>query len=395
MKILVVHNSYQQRGGEDQVVDQEVELLRSHGQEVEVYSVSNHQIQGIAGKLRAATSTHYSKASKSHLRNRILKSRPDLVHVHNFFPILTPSIYEACLESGTPVVQTLHNYRTVCSNGLLMRQGKPCEVCITRSPYHGVRYRCYRQSAVATLPVARMIRHHRKAGTWECQVSRFITLTQFAKSKFIQAGFPANKIDIKPNFVPDPFDGSSNAMTHRPNHAPVALYVGRFSEEKGIRTLLRAWREADVELRMVGSGPLESEIRSAGLPNIKLVGRLDSKGVREEMQKAHFLILPSECYEGFPLVIAEAFASGLPVIATELGSMAEIVDEGESGLKFAPGSEEQLLNQVKKLTRSMNLLNSMSARARRIYEEKYTPKINAEQLLDIYKRALPRRTSGS
>lgn len=381
MRILQVHNVYQRHGGEDVVAAIEKTQLEDRGNEVELLTVSNDAIQGMAGQAITAWRTGYSRYGRALLRDTLARWPADIVHVHNFFPLLSPSIYDACQDAGVPVVQTLHNYRTICAGGLLQRGGKPCEDCIGGSPYRAVLHKCYRDSSLGSLVVARMVDTHHRRGTWSSKVDRFIALTDFAKGRFIAAGFPADKIAVKPNFVADP--GAMDAGAVRSS----AVFVGRISQEKGIATLLAAWRELDIPLRMLGEGPMAADVREAALPNVAPLGARDRESVYEEMQRAAFLVFPSICYEGFPMTFAEAFAHGLPVIASRLGAMAEIIEDGVTGLHFKPGDSDDLVLKVRWANSHPDEMRRMGANARRVYEEKYTSAVNYRQLMDIFERA--------
>ncbi|MGZ6311668.1 MAG: glycosyltransferase, partial [Bdellovibrionota bacterium] len=254
----------------------------------------------------------------------------------------------------------------------------PCEDCITGSPYQGAIHGCYRESRIGSLPVARMIATHRRQGTWNSQVGRFIALSDFAKSRFVRAGFEAERIVVKPNFVSDP------GVAERSSGPRRAVYVGRLSPEKGIRTLVRAWRELDLELRVIGDGPLESELRASAPSQVTFLGRLAPEEVLGEMRGASFLVVPSECYENFPLVIAEAYAAGLPVLASNLGSVAEVVEPGVHGERFVPGDADDLAAAARRLTAGQADLAKFARNCRRTYEEKYSPETNLRKLLTIY-----------
>ncbi len=378
MRILQVHNTYQKAGGEDAVVANEGALLTGKGHEVRLWSVSNDEIVGAWAKLKTAWQTPYSHTARRRVAAAIADFAPDVVHVHNFFPLITPSVYDACRDAGVPVVQTLHNYRTICAGALLLRNGRPCEDCIGGSPYQGALHGCYRGSRPGSLAVARMIARHRGQGTWRTKVDRFIALTEFAKAKFVEAGFPAEKIAVKPNFVED--RGPQEAETERNG----ALFVGRLSPEKGIGTLLTAWRDLDVQLRIAGDGPLLSMAQGTASPNVVPLGKLPPEAVNQEMTRAAFLVMPSDWYEGFPVTLAEAFCRGLPVIASRLGAMAEIVEDGVIGLHFTPGDAQDLAAKVRWAADHPEEMRRMGANARRAYEEKYTPEANLRQLMAIY-----------
>ena len=392
MKILLAHNRYQLAGGEDAVVAAEHDLLAENGHNVRLFSVTNDAIAGLSAKLRAAARTAGSAWGRDAMAREIAAFRPDIVHVHNFFPLLSPSVYDACRDAGVAVVQTLHNYRLICPGGLLMRGGRPCEDCVGASPWRAVLHRCYRGSALGSAAVARMVDTHRRRGTWRSKVDRFIALTEFARSKFAAAGFPADRIAVKPNFVAD--------RARRPEGDRAgALFVGRLSTEKGIATLLSAWRTLDMPLRIAGTGPMEGEMLNAGLPTVTMLGHSTAEAVAEEMARAAFLLVPSVCYENFPVTLAEAFCQGLPVIASRLGAMAEIVEDGVTGLHFTAGDAADLAAKVRWAADHPEDMRRMGRNARRIYEEKYTPAANYTRLRAIYddaigSRAVDRRHSG-
>ena len=386
MKILFVHNRYQQAGGEDNVVAAEARLLADHGHDVELWSVDNKDLPaGLTGKIKTALATSYSPASRALAQGKLQSFKPDVVHVHNFFPQISPSIYDACLDEGVPIVQTLHNYRLICPGAMLMRNGKICEQCITGSPYQAAWYGCYRGSKVGSLVVAHMVAQHRQQGTWQHKVNRFIALTDFAKGKFVEAGFPADKIMVKANFVYDPLAESPRINPATPGFA---LFVGRISEEKGIKTLLKAWSTLDDKtlLKVAGAGPLDDLLACKN--NIEALGLQNSDEISHLMQQAAFLILPSECYEGFPLVLVEAFAHGLPVLASNLGSMADIIKDGETGLLFTPGDAIDLARKVKWLLNNPLKAQELGENARRTFLEKYTPEQNYAELMAIYEDAI-------
>lgn len=387
MKILLIHNQYQHAGGEDAVVAAEQQLLLDHGHDIELWQVDNKNLpSGLIGKAKTALATSYSHASKASAIEKIRSFKPDLVHVHNFFPQISPSIYDACIGLQTPVVQTLHNYRLICPGALLMRAGAICELCVTGSPYQAVRYGCYRGSTAGSLVVAHMVAKHRQQGTWQHKVNRFIALTDFAKAKFIEAGFPEHKISVKPNFVSTPIDnGTSQRNGQTP---PYGLYVGRLSQEKGIKTLMSAWQKlpSPIPLKIAGDGNLTGLCQNQ--PNIELLGFQNPASIHNLMREAAFLVMPSECYEGFPMVLGEALAHGLPIITSNLGSMAEIIQHGKNGLLFEAYNPSALAAQVQYLVANPDLQQQISAAARLDYLNNYTPETNYQCLLDIYRQAI-------
>ncbi len=383
MHILLLHNTYQQAGGEDTTLENEKTLLRQHGHDVSVFTVSNDSIRGLWRKVATAWFTARSPWGKKQAGKAIEKYKPDLVHIHNFFPLLSPSVYEACRQAGIPVVQSLHNYRTVCAGTFLMRDGNLCEDCIHGTPYQAVLNRCYRNSRMGSLAVAHMVAHNRKRGTWQTQVDRFVAMTQFGKKKFVESGFPPHKISVKPHFV-NAVESSGDAV-----RSPVsALYVGRLSPEKGIHTLLKAWKNLPVPLRIVGDGPLMESVKKNASEFIAVAGSKPPGQIAGEMSRASFLIFPSEWHEIFGLTIIEAYSQGLPVIASNLGAMQEIVEDRVTGLHFRPGDAEALREKVRWACEHPEEMGRMGKNARRAYEDKYTAEINYNQLMKIYGEAI-------
>lgn len=379
MKILQIHNAYLQRGGEDVVVERERDLLRSRGHEVITHLASNEDIRGIAGKIKTALEVAYSKPEKKRLAARLRAEKPDVVHVHNFFPLLSPSVFDACQEENVPSVMTLHNFRLMCVNGLLFRDGHVCDECVSGSPYKGSLHGCYRDSWLASLPVSHMVSRHRRQGTWSNKVGRFITMTHFGKSQFAVAGIPPDLITVKAHFLPDmPFE------TPRPPTPARALFVGRLSMEKGISTLLDAWKNLSVTLDVIGDGPLRELCEKKKSPSVRLLGRQDSSFLLTEMSRSSFLVMPSVYYETFGLVLIEAFSRGLPPIVSRLGSMAEIVEDGVTGLHFEPGNAVDLAQKVKWASEHPAEMAEMGWRARNTFLEKYSAEVNYRELMKIY-----------
>lgn len=388
MKILLVHNRYQERGGEDSVAENEWELLKEKGHDVELAEVSNDSIQGVLKKVKTAWSTPSSKTGYQWMADHLERFKPQVVHVHNFFPLLSPSIFDACEAQNIPTVLTLHNFRLTCSNGLLLRDGEPCELCVDGSPYQSVVHGCYRGSRLASLPVARMISKHRSRGTWKTQVGRFIALSQFSKRVLVRSGIPENKIQIKPNFLPTLRAQRFIRPRRKRNSTPIGLYVGRLSEEKGIRTALEAWSSPPCRLRIVGSGPLEYEVRSNHIWGIDYLGKQTPEQVALCMASADFLVVPSICYENFPMVVLEAFASGLPVIVSGHGGLSDLVKDRETGLHFKPGDPLSLREAILELLDDPVLWNRMSAAAHAQFHTHFTAEANYPILSEIYKTVI-------
>jgi glycosyltransferase involved in cell wall biosynthesis len=383
LRILLLHNFYREPGGEDGVVLQEKALLEAKGHDVDLFSVTNKSFSGVVQTASIACGTVYSRKSRALLQGKINAFRPDLVHVHNFFPQLSPSIYYACGAARLPVVQTLHNFRLICPNALLFREGRPCEKCIGKSiAWPGVVNACYRNSHAGTAVVAATAGVHRISHTWSRAVHAYIALSNFARSKFIAGGVPAARLFVKPNFVmPDPAPGK--------RHGDFAIFVGRLSSEKGVTTLLSAWAKlSGRKLTIVGDGPLRSLVEQAHGSRIQFFGRQPGQRVLELLGAADFLVFPSECYENFPRVIAEAFARGTPVLGSDLGSTREILDAGRTGLLFRPGDDQDLSQKAEWLFTHPDELRAMSEAARRSFETNYCSDRNYDQLIHIYQAAI-------
>jgi len=391
MKILVVHNFYQQPGGEDTVFEAEKALLERHGHEVITFVEDNARLEGV-NPLKVAANAIWSREAQRNIRKLIEQTRPDVVHFHNTFLRISPSAYYTVKEFGLPVVQTLHNYRLICPGSLIMRDGKVCEDCLRKIvSWPGVMHGCWRNSRSGTMVVAAMLTFHNILKTWENKVDVYIALTEFARKKFVQGGLPEEKIVVKPNFVhPDPGDGE-----HKGNFA---LFVGRLSAEKGIRTMLSAWRLLkNVPLKVVGDGPLMVEVKELierERLGIEVLGRRPREEVFSLMRQASFLLFPSEWYEGFPMTIAEAFACGLPVLASRLGAMAELVEDGRTGLLFELGNPDDLAEKVEWALTHPEEMKRMGKEARKEFEEKYTAEKNYKMLMEIYQLAIERAKSG-
>lgn len=388
MRLLSVHNTYQIRGGEDESRESEEKLLRAHGHTVDIYEETNDRIQEF-NAAQLAIKTVWSQETYRNISDRLQQQPYDIIHVQNFFPLISPAVHHAAKNSGIPVVQTLRNYRLLCPNALFFRDGKVCEDCLGKAiPYPGVLHSCYRENAAASAAVATMITAHKALRTWTKTVDLFITLTEFSRQKFIEGGLPADKIVVKPNFVyPDPGIGSGQG--------DFALYVGRLSVEKGIDTLIAAWEQLDIEipLKIVGDGPLSDQVEQAArrLPQIELLGRRPLAEVHRLMGEAKCLIFPSKWYETFGRVAVESFAKGTPVVAAKIGAIAELVDSGKTGVHFEPGNSADLARKVTQFWRSpAEAIALMRATARATFEQKFTPAQNYQFMMEIYEHAQQR-----
>ena len=381
MQILSVHNNYQLRGGEDESRESEQRVLREMGHQVDVYEDNNDRIKEF-NAVHLAWRTIWSRESHAAIAQQLSGSSYDLMHVQNFFPLISPSIYYAAKAAGVPVIQTLRNYRLLCPNALFFRDGHVCEDCLGKPiPYPGVIHSCYRGNRAASAVAASMLTAHQAMNTWTDKVDLYIALTDFARKKFIEGGFPAEKIMVKPNFVhPDPGMGEGRGG--------YALFVGRLSVEKGLDTLLAAWEQLKTPfpLKIVGEGPLADKVAAAAkqLPNVEWLGLKPMAEVHALMGEAQFLIFPSKWYETFGRVAVEAFAKGTPVIASNIGAISELIDHGRTGFHFNPGDATDLADKVEWVLAHPQALPPMRQAVRTEFETKYTAQENYKQLMKIY-----------
>ena len=383
MRILTIHNEYQIRGGEDESCASEIDLLRKKGHEVDVYLENNDQIPYL-NNINLAVKTIWSQKAYDTVSQKLTKAKYDLIHVQNFFPLISPSVYYAAKHHEVPVVQTLRNYRLICPNALFFREGEVCEDCMGKAlPYPGVINGCYRQSKVASGGVAAMLIAHRGLQTWQKMVDKYICLTKFARQKMIVGGLSADKIVVKPNFINDDSQGDSQ------EERKFAIYVGRLSVEKGLDTLLSAWEKLakPVPLKILGDGPLASQVESISkrLPQVEWLGRKPMAEVHQLIGKAMFLVFPSKWYETFGRVAVEAFVYRTPVIAAKIGAIAELVDNHRTGLHFTPDDSQDLAAKVDWLVSHPAKREAMGKAARAEFEAKYTAEANYYKLIDIYK----------
>jgi glycosyltransferase involved in cell wall biosynthesis len=380
MRIAIVHTRYRQPGGEDVVVEQETRLLRNHGHEVVRFLRNNSSIAG-EGSARVALDAIWSRRAAADLEAFLLAERPDVVHVHNTFPLLSPAVFHVARRLGIPGILTLHNFRLLCPSATLFRNGEPCEDCVSRPvAFPALRHRCYRDSRSATAAVVAMNAVHGLLGTWRDKVAAFVALTHFARDRFVAAGLPPERLHVRPNYVADPGlrAESTGSLGARP------MYLGRVSEEKGVRVLLEAWREVDTILDVYGTGPLLKELREDAPPNIRFHGAVTRERASLALSEAAFLVVPSIWYEAFPLVVLEAYSLGLPVLASRLGSLSEVVIGGETGVHFSPGRPEELASAARNLLTNPDLRVALGKGARSVYEERYTPEHAYSRLLEIY-----------
>jgi glycosyltransferase involved in cell wall biosynthesis len=381
MRILQLHTRYRQRGGEDRVVETEAALLRGAGHEVLTYGAANPEGPRAALSLAAAP---WNRAAAHRAAGAVQAAQPDVVHVHNTWFAMSQAVLPAIRALGVPVVMTLHNYRLVCAAATLFRDGAPCEDCVGSHPWHGVVHRCYRGSVATSAVAASTIALHRRRRTWEHDVDRFLALTEFGRQEFIAAGLPAGRIGVKSNSVADP--------GHRlapPSDSRTVVFLGRLSEEKGLATLLEAWRRSPAGLRLVvvGTGPDEEPLRAAAPPDVEFLGALPADEVTSLLLSARALVFPSIWFEGQGLVALEAAAAGLPVLLSDLGAMASLFSPDAEELLFPPGDPAALARRIERL-HDDGFVDEMGAFTHRRFEERYTHQVALGCLEQTYEQVL-------
>jgi glycosyltransferase involved in cell wall biosynthesis len=383
VRILQVHTRYRQPGGEDVVADAEAAMLRQAGHDVVAYDARNPN-----GAFAAAASlvlSPWNPAAARALREAVRRLRPDVAHVHNTWYALSPSVVAELHDAGVPVVMTLHNYRLLCANGMLFRDGRPCEDCVGSHPWHGVRHGCYRASMALSVPAAATIALHRQLGTWQRRVGVFVAMTQFARERFVAGGLPAERIIVKPHFVAD-----LGLRSTPPSASKQLLYVGRLSAEKGVGVLVEAFsRLTDrngLQLVIVGDGPERAALERRAGPGVRFVGRLSREETLRRMHGARALAFPSIWYEGQPMAVLEAMAAGLPVVASDIGGVAEILERG-AGWLCPSGDAAAWATTLRRLADPAAVdATGLAARAR--WRERHTPEAGLSRLEAAYERAM-------
>ena len=391
MKILLVHNFYREHGGESAVFEAERRMLRAAGHSVISYTRDSNEIEGFGPWKRAALTPTAIWARDSHreIGALLASEAPDVAHFTNTVPLISPSAYYACRNARVPVVQSIHNYRLICPAATLWRDGSICEECVDHSLLRSVRHACYQKSRPASAVLATALAVHRRCGTYANRVDRYIALTEFARNKLIAGGLPEERISVKPNFVePDP--------GLREGAGDYALFAGRLTAEKGVHTLLDAWKRLgpDVPLHIAGDGPLRDalarRIDTEKIAGATLLGSLPREALMRELRGARILVFPSEWYEGMPMAIIEAFACGVPTIASRLGGMREMIDDGKNGLLVAPADPEDLATRLRWAFDHEGELAALGRAGRAEYEARYTAAANCARLIDIYRKVIER-----
>ncbi len=382
LRVFQVHNRYRQAGGEDTVVAREAALLRSAGHDVVEFHTSNPDETLSAGLTLLAAPWNLRAAGR--LRSAAEEHRPDVVHIHNTWWALSPASIRVLAKLDVPIVMTLHNYRLLCVNAMLFRDGKPCEDCVGSHPWHGVQHACYRDSRAASTIAASTIDLHRRLRTWD-SVDSLLALTEFARDRFLAGGLSPEKLRVKQNFVDDP-----GRRYGEPSASKMVVVVGRISAEKGIRTLLEAWRRAapvGLELVVIGDGPLRQELEKQSQSSVRFVGSASSAEVADYMLRARALAFPSVVYEGQPMVLLEALAAGLPLVISSLGGIPETAHDDRAVLRAEAGDADSWAAALAGLE-DADWVDQAGRAARRVFETRYTPELALAGLIDVYEQAI-------
>ncbi len=388
LRIVVCHNYYQQRGGEDQVFEDELGLLRSKGHDVFPFTRQSKPVHGIES-IPAAVGTIWNRSTSNELAAMVVSERIDIVHFHNWLPLISLAAPVAARSAGAATVQSIQNYRFACPKGTFFRDGEICESCLGKEiPWPAVQHGCYRDSRTSSALVAAALTTHKAMGTLSKSVDAYVAASRFTAAKVAAAGLPSDRIHVKPNFLgSDPGVGSGSGG--------FAMYLGRLSPEKGITTLLEAWRQmpGEVQLKIAGTGPLQPLVEQAAaeIAEIEYLGFASDSVVDHTMKGAAFLVLPSVNYEGFPKTIVESFARGTPVVASRLGAMEELITDGVTGRHFTAGDPSDLSDTVARLSHQAEALQGMRSAVRRTYLDRYTADQNYTIMMQVYRSALRHR----
>lgn len=388
MKILMVHNYLRPPSGENTVFEQERQLLESKGHEVVAYTRENSEIETMRffEKAMLPLRAFWSVTDHREISRIVRTEKPDVAHFHNIFPLVSPAAYRACKGAGVPVVQTLHHFRIVCPGALLFREGRVCEDCSGMHFLPGIRHGCYRNSSLQTAGMAAVVHFHRMIRTWRDRVDLYIALSGFALETYRRLGFPSSDFYVKTNFLQDPVEPVSEDEEY-------GIYIGRIGEEKGIPALVDALRKCpEIPFKVIGDGPLTDyllgRLKERGLENLEYLGVKSHKECMKYLVKARFMVLPSQWYEGVPMVLLEAMSAGKPAIVSNIGVLSEMVMDRINGLVFTPGAKEELTERMKRLHADPEGAREMGKKGRDLFEEKYTREVNYSMLMEAYRKAI-------
>lgn len=390
MKILIIHNHYLEKGGEDEVVNSEVRLLKEHGHKVIFYEKTNEYIEPLPFFKKSAFTLfelRFSRNVYKELNEIINTEKPDVAHIHNIFFCITPAVYFVLKENRVPIVQSLHNYRLFCLRGTFYNRGAVCEKCIDKRLFEGILGKCWINSFFPSFFLAQLLD---KKDYFLKNIDSYIVTSQFSKNKFIELGLDASRLHLKTNFLTVESEGSIQDKNY-------ALFLGRLVDYKGVETLMKAFEiTPSLNLRIIGDGPLKDKVQKFATThkNVEYLSRIDRDSVIREIKNSSFLIFPSECYENMPLVIIESFAFSKPVLASNLGAIKEFVIDGVSGVLFEPGNATDLSNKASYLFSLNKERLVMGKKANDIYLERFNKEKNYRDLIGIYSKTINASKTG-
>lgn len=380
--VLMAHNYYQVPGGEDTVFHNEVKMLEKNGHKVTKYTRHNDEIKdGMISKLKLGIDTIFSFKTYKEVKKLIDENDIDVVHVHNTLPLISPSIYYAARAKKVPVVQTIHNFRLLCPGATFTRNGEICEDCISKGLEQSLKHRCYRNSLSQTFIMYAMLKFHRIIGTYN--KVNYITLTEFNKHKLSSLVKDKNDIYVKPNFVEKREQGKRKLEDY-------FVYMGRLDDIKGINFLVESWKYIDknIQLYIMGTGQeyenIKSYVNKYKLNNVNILGFTKREIAFEIIKNSRATVVPSKCYEGFPMTIVESFSLGIPVIGSKIGNIKSIIDEGENGLLFEKNNKESLKYVINKVFYDRELNINLGKNAYKVFKDKYTDEKNYRNIEKIY-----------
>jgi glycosyltransferase involved in cell wall biosynthesis len=392
VRIALVHNRYRSSApsGENRVVDQESEALAALGHEVIRFERDSDEIEQWSRAKKASLPIRviWSRETHRDLVAMSRASRPDVVHVHNTFPLLSAAVLHACRDAAVPVVATIHNRRLVCASGDFFREGAVCHDCADGPPVPALVHGCYRGSRLATAPVVFSASAHRRA--WRSLVSAYLFGSMSLRDQLGGLDLPQDRVFVRHHLIP-------RRTVQRGAREPTVFYAGRLDEAKGLRLLMAGWDHyckvsAGNRLRLViaGAGPLEGEVEAwaSGRPSVEMMGQLESTRCIELMARARAVIVPSVCEETFGLAAVEAMAVGVPPIAAGHGALAELVTSAVDGVLFRPGDATSLAAALADVDAHPERYEAYGDEARKTYERRFNPERNLEQLLSIYRFAI-------
>ncbi len=362
--------------------------MESKGHEVVAYTRQNSEIEAMrfSEKALLPLRAFWSVTDHEEISRIARTQKPDVAHFHNIFPLISSSAYRACKGAGIPVAQTLHNFRIVCPGALLFREGRVCEDCSGMHFLPGIRHGCYRNSSVQTAGMAAVVHFHRLIRTWQDWVDLYIALSDFALDTYRRLGLPSKSFYVKPNFLQEPMDPVYDDEGY-------GVYIGRIGEEKGLPALLDALRECpEIPFKIMGDGPLVDylvgRLKENGFQNVEYLGVKSHDECMEYLMKARFLVLPSQCFEGSPMVLLEAMSAGKPVVVSNIGVLPAMVMHGVNGYVFVPGASNELSERMKRLYADPDGAREMGKKGRALFEEKYTREVNYGMLMEAYRKAI-------